>query len=418
VPSGWDGYIQFITSGGRFLTGLLPLVSRLLEEMGEEASIKYPDQPPDAQKGAKFELNGVTLRDYQVEAVKTALGARRGILEMATNAGKTEVAISIMANLVKYGQILWLTHSLTLNEQTISRILGRVGLRVSKCRMGNADLSGEIVVSNVQTLNSVLKKDRGPLSVWLGDIASVILDECHLGSAASWVNILTRCESAQFRFGLSGTPYTDDKVRNRELVGITGETIYKVGNQYLINKDVSCVPIVMSIPFSHKEYLSYAVAIDKGIDHNNNRNSLIINTLSRLENGRPGLVLVQHISQGKELLRIAKSMKKNAVFVRGANTLSERSQAIKCLRENTLDFVIATTIFDLGVDIPELSWLFLASPTKSTVRILQRIGRVLRKADGKDEAMVYYVDDDGDYFLRSAAKKMHSVIKKEGFEIV
>jgi superfamily II DNA or RNA helicase len=411
----WDGYTHFITPKGKFLTGLLDLVTDICVKHDIEVSVV--NAPPEFDYDLDLSLHGIELRQYQKEAVLASLEARRGILSLATNAGKTEIAIALINSLKKVGQTLWLTHSLDLADQSSKRILGRTGLPVSLAYKGKYDLSGRIVVSTVQTMSKKLSHSSEVLS-WLNKVPIVILDECHLGSADTWVKVVSACEKAYFRFGLSGTPYTDDKIRNRKLTGILGPVVYHIGNLDLIDLDVSAVPTVFVIPFQHKEYLDYQLAVSRGVVHNIERNNQIINVLRKAEPNTKGLVMVQYISHGNNLESLCKEAGIKAKFVSGNDTLETRISLLEELKSGELNFLISTNIFDLGIDVPELDWVFLASPTKSVTRVLQRIGRVLRKSTTKDKALVYMFQDEGDFFLKSASHKMLRIVKAEGFEII
>lgn len=413
----WDGYTHFITPKGRFLSGLLSLVTRFCADEEVELVVVNPDNTIVPR--ADFNLRNIEMRDYQQLAVEKALKAKRGILHLATNAGKTEIAIALINSLKSKGQTLWLTHSLDLAAQTAKRFAARTGLSVSMTFRGEYDTSGDVVISTVQTLSKGLGKPGfEAVTAWLESVPIVVLDETHLGSADTWIKIVAGCKKATYRFGLSGTPFTDDKIRNRKLIGITGPTIHRVGNQELIDAEVSAVPIVFTIPFQHKEYLDYQTAVSVGVTNNVERNKQIINVLRKAESKTRGMVLVQYLTHGRNLEQLCLEAGIKAKFVSGSDSLEKRTELIESLKENKLNFLVATNIFDLGIDIPELDWVFLASPTKSVVRVLQRIGRVLRRSDSKDTALVYMFTDEGDFFLKSASHKMLRIVKAEGFEII
>lgn len=413
----WDGYTHFITPKGRFLSGLLELVTETCNGLG--VGVEVINTPQGLDYDANLCMRGIELRDYQQVAVVKALEAKRGILHLATNAGKTEIATAVINSLKGAGQALWLTHSLDLAAQTANRIKSRLDLSVSMTFRGKYDLTGEVVISTVQTLSRYVgKAEHAEVNCWLEEVPTVILDECHLGSADTWVKVISCCKKAHFRFGLSGTPFTDDKIRNRKLIGITGPVVHQVGNQELIEAKVSAVPTVVTIRFAHKEYLDYQLALSQGVVNNADRNKLALKVLSKMEANTRGMVLVQYISHGKNLENLCKESGVDARFVSGSDSLEKRTELIDSLKAGEVKFLIATNIFDLGIDIPELDWVFLASPTKSVVRVLQRIGRVLRRSDSKDTAIVYMFTDEGDFFLKSASRKMLRIVKAEGFEII
>ena len=418
-PGSWDGYKHFMTPTGQFPAGFYAMLPAIWGEDYGPITAAYNPDPPHVKAKPVLKLNGAELRDYQVAGLLEALRHKRGILKQATNAGKTELALAFMKTLQALGPALWLTHSLDLSAQTRKRIEDRTGMTVSFCTRGQLDLSGQVVVSSVQTLHSKLKKGScAPLKAWLQKVPVVVLDECHFGSADTWLEVLQLCTSAWYRIGLSGTPFTDDPVRNRKLVGATGPVLARVDNAALIDAEVSAVPTVVTLPFKHGEYLSYVDAMDNGVVENLERNTLIARTVAKLERGNPGLILVSRIEHGNRLCQALQNQGLKTLFVNGKTKLADRGLSIASMREHSMDCLVATNIFDLGIDVPELEYIVMASPTRSSVRVLQRVGRVLRRSESKTTARVYVVEDSGDSFIGPTATRMVKILSREGFVVI
>ena len=152
------------------------------------------------------------------------------------------------------------------------------------------------------------------------------------------------------------------------------------------------------------------------MDNNDSRNKKVVAVAKKTEG--IGLILVRHTHHGRLLQKMMEDYSVPSVFLSGPVSVSKRNEYIEKLRVSELKCIIATSIFDMGVDIPELNWVFLCAPTKSTVMILQRIGRSLRKTSKKTTVTIYAFEDIGDYFLSSASRRLKTVCKKEGFEVL
>jgi len=418
----WDGCYRFVSPHGRFLTGLTPLIVNTLKDLNEDVEVITPDFKIRSHQRSEVALKGVNLYKHQRQGANVALKRCRGVLEMATNAGKTEVAAYMILKLCNAGKILWLTHSLSLSDQTTKRMMKRTDISVSVCKEGRLDITGDIVVSTTQTMYKALRSSKPKVAArvteFLKDIKVIFFDECQFGSAKTWMTIAEKCENAYYRYGLSGTPYTKDPVRNRRLIGVLGDTIYETTNKYMVENGYSCDVVVVSIPCNHHEYLSYTTAISEGVDRNDKRNELIVKSIAKLEKGNIGLILANHIEHTKTLDRLAKANGLKSRLVYGKHSVSYRNKAIDDLQKGKLDCLISTNIFDIGIDIPKLQWLFMAGPVQAKGRIKQRLGRVLRIAEGKKSAVVYYIDDKGDHYLEKSAKSIRTTLTKEGFLVV
>jgi superfamily II DNA or RNA helicase len=135
-----------------------------------------------------------------------------------------------------------------------------------------------------------------------------------------------------------------------------------------------------------------------------------------VEKGYQTLVLFSSLKHGKILYELFKQHMKCAILD-GSNTKEEREQVKKDLLAHKIDCVLASKIFDIGVDIPSLAGLVIACGGKSTVKALQRVGRVIRKYPGKKFAVVIDFIDQAP-FLDNHSKTRHKIYKsEEGFDV-
>jgi len=403
----WDGYIRLFKHN-KFPTGLLHIViDHLRKNEYDHVCVNNTwvgsDVPfVDSADIDNVTLNGIILRDYQVNAAKSLLCARNAIAKMATNSGKTEVFISI-ASIIS-GSVLILTTKKDIMYQTVDRIECRTGESAGVVGDGKWDPK-RITVGMIQTLHN---RDLSQFD----DLACVVFDECHHVSATSCLDVMLRLP-AYYRFGFSGTPLRYDALSDLRLIGATGPVVVDISNEELIDAGVSAKPIVVMYPvMSPDEYdVSWMDAYDLCIVHNDNRNTIISSVVTGSRH-KSTLILVERIEHGT----ILSGMIDGAVFVHGSNVVEERIAALDLLRDGSGNVVIATAIFGEGVDVPAVDLLVLAGGGAHHVNILQKIGRGIRMKDSGVLHVVDFVDDTNKHLLRHSYKRA-KLYEDEGFDV-
>jgi superfamily II DNA or RNA helicase len=139
------------------------------------------------------------------------------------------------------------------------------------------------------------------------------------------------------------------------------------------------------------------------------RNKCVIDeTKKLLDEKRTVLVLVTEISHGRELRKLLEAdLKRPVQFLFGETSSKKRTKVINDLRDGAENLVISTSIFEYGLDIPRLDGLVIASPSKSMIRTIQRVGRILRIHEGKANAKIVDFDDtNADYFREHFMERM------------
>ena len=154
----------------------------------------------------------------------------------------------------------------------------------------------------------------------------------------------------------------------------------------------------------------------KGIKVHEKRTNVILKDIDAYP--KPMLVLVKTVEQAIYLQnRYVQEGGQPLTFISGKDKASVRRDAVRALRDGTLDVLLATTIFDEGVDIPELATVILASGGKSTVKTIQRVGRCLRLAVGKLVAWIIDYQDSHHPMLRKHALARMKVYAEQEFEV-
>jgi superfamily II DNA or RNA helicase len=247
----------------------------------------------------------------------------------------------------------------------------------------------------------------------------VIFDEAHLMSSTTWFEIATLCDNAYVRVALSGTLSTRDAFKDSRIESMTGPVVPVVTAGELIEKGVLAKPYIYMVRFTssdsypsykkvrdviapgwreNRRLLSnrgsdlYGYAYAQGITNNDTRNAtgVMLAKQAALKGSRV-LMLCQRVEHGSALCRFAQSVGvPNTIWLWGEGSTETRQDGIAQFRSaKDGALLIASTIFDIGVDIPEIDTLILMGAGKSPIKTIQRIGRALRPRPDKTSVNIY-----------------------------
>jgi len=401
----WDGYISVMSGMNAFPTGLLDYVVAGLVERGHivEAPRSLPHVPSIPVHNTM--LCGVTLRDYQMDAVMSLLANGRGVAKMATNAGKTEIMAAMLK--VYDAKAVVVVHRKELMYQTADRFERRLGVPVGMIGDGVCQ-PAIITVAMVQTLYS-----RPELLDAFYDNVVLMADECHTVSSDQMLSVLNKLPGP-YRFGFSGTPLKYTELADMKLIGATGPVVVDVTNAELIDDGWSANPdIELHVVASVEDRLwsaDYQTAYDEAIVHNDERNRIIA-TRAKALSDKVVMILVTRIEHGALL----QSAIPGSIFVNGSHPAELRQATLDQMRNGNVGVYIASPIFDEGVDVPGVNALILAGGGKSHIKLLQRIGRGMRKKPGDNRILIIdFIDDTNQYLLDHSDSRVE-VYEKEGF---
>lgn len=414
-----------------FPLGLLSLVIGELSKLNINYTLDLLEKDDTPAKGDIIEkdiLEGIELREYQVEGVNIALSKKRGLLQLGTGAGKTEMMIAICKYLFdnKEGNILICVPTADLLHQTYDRMVFRGIPEFHMSKYGDSyklDTSKRIAVSTVQTAYKRL--DDEEFRNWYSDLLCIMLDEAQHGACLTWYTLIDRLAS-EYIIGVSAEPFygdADHLVRDLILRGTVGPVLYRVPLNYLIDKGYLSKPYVVSInsqyPGNMYKIIDWTTVNKRGIITNPSRNKSIKDTALILINMEKNpLILVQQINHGKTLAEMISSEGKRvavltggmkvSVYLDGAeiDTFKDTDNSVKSdFQRGLYDALIGTSVLDEGVDIPALSSVILAGGSKSKLKLIQRLGRGLRKKDGDNTTFIIDFQDLFNVVLHSHYKK-------------
>lgn len=340
-------------------------------------------------------------------------------MQIPTGGGKTEVGAGIFSSVE--GKCLWLTHRQNLAYQTQERLRTRLGEEIGLVGDGSWDLNHRVTVAMVQTLTKYLDTAKE----FLDDIECVIGDEIHHLESGQWYETFGAIQ-AEKRFGLSATPHL--KGEGLSLIAMTGEIIYHIGVQELIDRGVLVQPRIWCIPIETPKELDgpFATIYKYGVVDNSDRNNAICAVAHQFAiQDLPCLVVVKQIRHGEILTDQLIHKGVRAQFIRGQDSAHERGDAVERLAEGRLDTIVATSgIFGEGQDIPALRAVINATGSRgggnskkgdSGRGTIQLLGRGVRASPGKE--FFDYVDivDKTHKFLRDAAIDRIETLEHEGY---
>ena len=403
----WDGLIRLLSvHTGEIYVGLLDKVIEKLKLHNytyEFKENKFYGLPFEINEGISFEgvkdyMQSIcthTPRQYQIEGVYDALKHNRKLLISPTASGKSLMIYSIVRYYVdKNKKILLVVPTTSLVEQMYKDFLDYGWDADSYCHRiySGREKTNEYSVT-ITTWQSVYKLERS----FFEDYGCIIGDEAHLFKSKSLIQIMTKLHHAKYRFGFTGT-LDGTQTHKWVLEGLFGPS-YKVTKTdelmrqgHLSQLDIQC--IVLKHP--PQKFETYEDEIQYLISHEQ-RNKFITNLTLDLKGNT--LVLFSRVeAHGAVLYEMINTKKRDdrkVFFVHGGVDAEERELVREITeRENNAVIVASYGTFSTGINIKNLHNVIFSSPSKSRVRNLQSIGRVLRKGKDKVKATLYDIADD------------------------
>jgi superfamily II DNA or RNA helicase len=405
----WNGKISYFSLAGSTYLNLLEDVItylydknydiELIDNRQQHGKLEFELIREDSfadtvwPKGHEREGQPIVLRDYQVEIVNNFLSNPQSLQEVATGAGKTLMTAALSKSVEQYGRSLVIVPNKSLVVQTEADYIN-LGLDVGVYFGDRKDYGKTHTICTWQSLNNLFKNtaDAGEESLdefFFDDIACVIVDEVHMAKADVLKTMLTGVFSnIPIRWGLTGTIPKAEMDRVSLLVSL-GPVIGKLSASELQERGVlaqchvNIVQLKDNVEFTnYQSELKHLLEDEKRLD----RIAELINKVNETGNT---LVLIDRVNAGKELVR---RLGDNAVFVNGGTGLTERKAEYDEVATSDDKIIVATYgVAAVGINIPRIFNLVLIEPGKSFVRVIQSIGRGIRKAEDKDHVQIWDV---------------------------
>ncbi len=420
----WDGAISFFGLGGTTYLSMLPQVLEYLEAKNYYIEVEDHRRPiqldfPEVFEdfwgdqtwpvGHRFAGDKIRLRDDQVEVVNKFLENPQSIQEIATGFGKTITTATLAKICEKYGRTITIVPNKSLVEQTEEDFIN-CKLDVGVYYGDRKDLDKTHTICTWQSLNILDKKSKDSgrdtelltLAELLDGVATVMVDEVHMAKADVLKTLLTHnLSNAPIRWGLTGTVPKEDH-EFQALRASLGEVVHRVAAHELQEKGVlsDChVNIIQTAEW--KEFESYAGEL-KYLVTDENRLTFIANLINDISATGNTLVLVDRIECGKFLTEKLT----DSVFISGAVKTKDRKESYDEIKTSTNKIIVATYgVAAVGINIPRIFNMVLLEPGKSFVRVIQSIGRGIRKADDKDFVQIWDLTASTKYAKRHLTQR-------------
>lgn len=390
-----------------FLTGALPAVKRVLRGIG--ARYRVRDLRPSPRSRFHWRLHRVALRDYQREVVEEAVSRGHGLVDVGTGGGKTLLAAAILARLGLPS--LYLVTTRTLLEQSLDSLASYLGFEPGRIAQGRFS-PGPLTAALVQSLES----EKVDLTPWRN--GALVFDEGHHVAARTYTDLVRRV-NPRYHFYLSAVPFRRgadqvvlDAIAGRPLTGGRYSARFLIERGYACEVEVRIERCRMSGDMRER---SFGTLYREHLVLNTQRNDRIVE-ISREESaaGRSVLILVEQVLHGEELLRL---LGEEASFVHGGTSRAALQEKTAAFASGRLRCLIATRgLFMEGVSIHGIEVLINAGGLKSRARVVQTVGRGMRRAPGKSRCLyVDFRDEDPARIFQAHSWERFRILKEEGF---
>jgi superfamily II DNA or RNA helicase len=422
----WDGTTTFFGLGGNGYLNHLDVILPILEECGVDI-----DNIEDLRQPHKLEFEKITenywadkgkvwpvghaiagqpivLRDYQLDAINNFMEHPQGLQELATGAGKTIITATLSALCEPYGRTLVIVPNKGLVVQTEEDYVN-VGLDAGVYFGDRKDLGKTHTICTWQSLNILDKKSKGvtddeilTLAELLEGVVCVIVDEVHMAKADVLKNLLSQnLANAPIRWGLTGT-VPKEQINFHSILATLGPVVNRISAHALQEKGVlsQChVNIVQMLDV--KEFRTYQEEL-KYLVTDTDRIGYIANLCNSIKNSGNTLILVDRLDAGRQIVESIPG----SVFISGEVKLSERKEHYDEIKDSANKVIVATYgVAAVGLNIPRIFNLVLLEPGKSFVRVIQSIGRGIRKAEDKDFVQIWDITSTCKYAKRHLTER-------------
>jgi len=416
----WDGTVAFFGVGGTGYINQLDEILPILDDLGYDIEVDDHRQHPSIAfekiteefwgdkvwpSGHRFAGKPIRLRDDQVEVINNFLETPQALQEVATGAGKTIMTATLSKICEKYGRTMVIVPNKSLVEQTEEDYIN-VGLDVGVYYGDRKELNKTHTICTWQSLNILDKKshdtDLLTLAEFTEGVAAIIIDEVHQAKAEVLKKLLTvNFANSPIRWGLTGT-VPKEKFEYESIRCSIGEVIHRVTANQLQEKGIlaQCHVNITQVT-DVKEFRSYADEY-KYLVTDPDRIKWLSKKINEIALTGNTLVLVNRIDSGKQLINLIPE----AAFVSGAVKSKERKEEYDEIKTSDNKIIVATYgVAAVGINIPRIFNLVLLEPGKSFVRVIQSIGRGIRKAEDKDFVQIWDITSSCKYAKRHLTER-------------
>jgi superfamily II DNA or RNA helicase len=418
----WDGTKTYFSIGGTGYLAHLDVILPIIENDGYDIEVEdlrphqditftpvtenyWADQGKTWPKDHVNEGEPIVLRDYQYEVINKFLENPQSLQEVATGAGKTITTATLSALCEPYGRTMVVVPNKSLVVQT-EEDYRNLGLDVGVYFGDRKELNRTHTICTWQSLNVLDKKsydsDTLTLAEFCEGVNAVIIDEVHQAKADVLTKLLTQnFRNCPIRWGLTGT-VPKEQWEFQGILASIGPVINRVSAYDLQQKDVLAQLNInvlqtndVQVFRSYQEEYTFLVTDEHRLDW-------ISRQIKSVSLSGNTLVLINRIDTGNKLIDLIPE----AVFVSGGMKLDDRKEEYDEIKTSDNKIIVATYgVAAVGINIPRIFNLVLIEPGKSFVRVIQSIGRGIRKAEDKDHVEIWDITSQCKYAKRHLTER-------------
>ena len=409
----WNGKTSYFSLSGSTYINLLPEILPVLDRADYDIELEdtreysttfaFTEVTEDTFKHKNWPVGHpvagqpVVLRDYQIEIINNYLKNPQSLQEIATGAGKTLITAALSSCVEQYGRSIIIVPNTSLVTQTEKDYIN-LGLDVGVYYGGRKEYDKTHTICTWQSLGNMLKKTKNdeaevPFQDFIEGVVCVIVDEVHQAKADVLKSLLTGVMSQiPLRWGLTGT-IPKAKAESMSLTVSLGPVINQLAASTLQEMGVlsQCHVNIVQLQDS-MEFTNYQSEL-KFLTSDGLRMQKIAELANTVKDTGNTLILVDRIEAGQLLHLKLEELgvpEDNVVFVSGGTKGSTRTEHYEDIATATNKIIIATYgVAAVGINIPRIFNVMLLEPGKSFVRVIQSIGRGIRKADDKDFVQIW-----------------------------
>jgi superfamily II DNA or RNA helicase len=419
----WDGTVAFFGIGGTGYLAHLDVILPIVEKDGYEIEVDdhrnhvdiafdkitenyWADRGKTWPKGHPMAGQPIVLRDYQLDAVNAFMDNHQALQEVATGAGKTITTATLSHLCEPYGRTMVIVPNKSLVVQTEEDYIN-LGLDVGVYFGDRKELNRTHTICTWQSLNVLDKKsyddsDVLTLAEFTENVNAIIIDEVHQAKAEVLKKLLTvNFRNTPIRWGLTGT-VPKEAFEFQGIYASIGPVINRISAHDLQEKGVLAQLNInvlqtneIKVFRNYQEEYTYLVT-------DPDRIKWIANKVKDFSLTGNTLVLINRIDTGNLLMEQIP----DAVFISGAVKLDDRKEEYDEIKTSDNKIIVATYgVAAVGINIPRIFNLVLIEPGKSFVRVIQSIGRGIRKAEDKDSVQIWDITSQCKYAKRHLTER-------------
>jgi superfamily II DNA or RNA helicase len=407
----------------KFGLGLISYIKEELKKVNKEyeVEISFEFKPLPIKKTKDIKLNNKEFEDYQIETLNLLDNKiKRGIISSATASGKTTISAGIIDKFNRPNTLI-ITPTTDIARNTVESLSNDLQTHIGLIGDSEFEIQ-QITVILYQSLRNIIKNKPDILKNLINKTQLIILDEIHLAPKAI-EECLSLFVNTFYRFGMSATPKTiKNKKEYLQITGQVGPIITTIDDKQAEKRVITNIKCIMW-EFKHDpKYKEYQLMYRYDVLLNPQRCILLCKMAEysfKIEKRFNCLLLVDELKQAELIKSYSNSFKiPEPIIVSSQLNTTEVEKIKKDLNGGEIQFVIATTKFSVGTDIPEIETIILGSARKSIDNTIQKIGRGKRKTEGKKDLLlldIYDIIGERDKFFKKYSKIRMKYYKEKGW---